>query len=402
MKNYTVLHSHTDLSQAFTVLDSANKFEQYIDKAKELGMKAFAFTEHGNVLHWYSKKKYCEENGIKYIHGVEAYVTETLDETFNDNYHMVLLARNKEGFKEINKLCSIASMRRGERYQYKDYPKDIHFHRVPRITYEELKNTSDNIIIMTACLGGILNNGHKELQRDFIKFMVANKHRCFLEVQHHDVDEQKEYNKKLYEIHKMTGLKLVATTDTHALNDEYLKGREVLQRSKNIYFENEEGWDLVFRTYDELVQAFDKQGALPKEVYLEAIENTNHIADLIEEFELNMDFKYPKTHDEPLKILWEKIKEGLEFRSETLTDEKRERIIEEVETFKATKSVDFILFDHEVKKFCIDNGIEFGEGRGSVAGSYVCYLLGIHHVNPLKYDLLFSRFMSPYRVTLAD
>lgn len=399
--NYTVLHSHTELSQAFTTLDSVNNYKQYVDKACELGMKAFAFTEHGNVMQWYSKKKYCEEKGIKYIHGVEAYVTESLKERIADNYHMVLLAKNKDGFREINKLCSIASMR-DEKYVYKDYPAGNHFYRVPRITYDELKQTSDNIIILTACLGGILNNGGEELQVDFIDFMKKNKHRCFLEIQHHNVPDQVAYNKKLYKIHQHTGIELVATTDTHALNDEYLKGREVLQKSKNIHFANEDNWDLVFRSYVELVEAFEKQGALPKDVYLTALNNTNRIADMVEEFSLDLSFKYPKTHENPKEALWEKIKEGLEYRNETLDDTKRERIIREVETFDESDANDFILFDHEIKKFCIDNGIEFGEARGSVGGSYVAYLLGIHHVNPLKYDLLFERFMSKERVTLGD
>jgi len=141
-KNYTITHLHSDLSNGTTNIDSITKYEKYIDRAKELGMKSIAFTEHGNLFQWKKKKEYCEKNGLKYIHGVECYITEDLENKVRDNYHTCLYARNFEGFKEINKLISKANNRANcivvegeEQYYY-----------VPRITMCDFLNISNNII----------------------------------------------------------------------------------------------------------------------------------------------------------------------------------------------------------------------------------------------------------------
>ena len=134
--NYTILHLHTDLSTATTNIDSVTKSEDYIKKAASLNMKAIAFTEHGNLLNWAKKKELCEKYGLKYIHGIEAYLTQTLDEKIKDNYHCCLYAKNYEGVKELNKLVSRSFNR-----------KDNHFYYTPRISLDELENTSNNIIV---------------------------------------------------------------------------------------------------------------------------------------------------------------------------------------------------------------------------------------------------------------
>ena len=205
--NYTILHLHSQFSNGVTNIDSITDYREYVEAAKNMGMTAIAFTEHGSVFSWLHKKEAIEAAGMKYIHGIEAYVTETLEEKVRDNYHVILLAKNYDGVKEINSL-STASFNRN----------DNHFYYVPRISFDELINTSDNIIITSACLGGILNNGSDELQERFINFMEAHKDRCFLEIQHHCDSEgrQAAYNKKLYEISKRTGIRLTVGTDTHA------------------------------------------------------------------------------------------------------------------------------------------------------------------------------------------
>jgi len=139
-KNYTLFHLHSD----FSVLDSATKFNWYIDKAIELGMKSICFSEHGNFFNWVKKKQYCDKSGLKYIHGQEFYVTDSLETKVRDNHHIILIAKNWEGVKELNKMSSIA------------HQKDGHFYYDPRITSQELFNTSNNIIVSTSCLGGIL------------------------------------------------------------------------------------------------------------------------------------------------------------------------------------------------------------------------------------------------------
>ncbi|HZJ99648.1 MAG TPA: PHP domain-containing protein, partial [Tissierellaceae bacterium] len=136
-----MLHLHTEKSSAFTTLDSTTKYEEYIDRAKEYNMESIAFTEHGNVLGWINKKRYSEEHGLKYIHGVEAYITEGLtddiDSRVYDNFHVILLARNYEGVKEINKLLSQASVR-SDVHTYEDMSDVPHYYYQPRITYKDL------------------------------------------------------------------------------------------------------------------------------------------------------------------------------------------------------------------------------------------------------------------------
>lgn len=395
MNNYTVLHCHTDLSSATTNIDSVTKYEDYIKYASELGMKAIAITEHGNILSWVKKKETCEKYGLKYIHGIEAYLTETIEEKVRDNYHCCLYAKNWEGVKELNKLISSSFNR-----------KDNHFYYTPRILIDDLFNTSDNIIVSSACLGGVFNKGNDKVKERFLNFFIQNKHRCFLEIQHHNVKDQIEYNKYLYELSLKYDLQLVANTDTHCLNKVHEKGRSILQKAKNIYFSDEEGWDLTFKSYDELIDSYIKQNSLPMEVVLKAIDNTNKIADMIETFELNREYKYPKLHENGEQVLKQKINEGVlrlginkydNYKTEYLP-----RIYEELETYKHNQAIDFLLLDEDIKSWARDNDMYCGYSRGSCSGSIICYLIGMTDVDSIKYDLNFSRFMNKERVSLAD
>ena len=395
MNNYTLTHLHTDLSNAFTTIDSVTKYSHYVKKAHELGMKAIAFTEHGNVLSWVNKKKECDAYNIKYIHASEVYVTEDLNNKIRDNYHTCLYAKNWEGVKELNILLTKA--------RNKD---DGHFYYAPRISYDELINTSDNIIIATACLGGIVAKGNDNIKKRFLEFLKQNKHRCFLEIQHHNVSDQANYNKELYKISTELGVPLIAGTDTHALDDTHVKGRDILQKAKNIYFDNEEGWDLTLKTYDELVECYRQQNALPMEVILEAIENTNVLADMVESFSLNTSHKYPKMYENSEKVFMNKIKEGIVRRGiNKLPNYKTEyvpRIKYEIETFKHNGVVDYMLLEENIKTYGRNNNMYCGPGRGSVSGSVVAYVLGITDMDALKHNLNFERFMNMERVSLAD
>ena len=395
MNNYTVLHCHTDLSSATTNIDSVTKYEDYIKYASELGMKAIAITEHGNILSWVKKKETCEKYGLKYIHGIEAYLTETIEEKVRDNYHCCLYAKNWDGVKELNKLISSSFNR-----------KDNHFYYAPRILIDDLFNTSDNIIISSACLGGVFNKGNSEIKERFLNFFIKNKHRCFLEIQHHNVEDQISYNKYLYELSKEYDLQLVANTDTHCLNKIHEKGRSILQKAKNIYFDNEEGWDLTFKTYDELIESYEKQNSLPIDIVLKAIENTNKIADMIESFELNREYKYPKLYEDGEQVLKQKINEGIlrlgineydNYQSEYIP-----RIYEELETYKHNKAIDFLLLDEDIKSWARNNDMYCGYSRGSCSGSIICYLIGMTDVDSIRFNLNFSRFMNKERVSLAD
>ena len=383
MDIYTILHCHTMLSNATTTIDSVTGFQDYVDKAKECGMKALAISEHGNILEWWHKKCAIEKAGMKYIHAVEAYVTYSLKEKIRDNYHCLLIAKNYEGFLELNKLISNSFNKH-----------DNHFYYSPRITYDELKNTSDNIIVSTGCLGGILNKADENLYLDFIDWLIQNKSRCFLEIQHHNVDEQIAYNKKLINLSKRFNIPLLATTDTHCLNNIHVKGREILQLAKNIKFEEESGWDLTFKTYDELCVAFEKQG-ISASVYKVALENTNKIADMVEPFDLDKNTKYPKIYDNPEQTFKNKINQGIREHREVLSQYPKQKVKdivnEEFEVYKKVGAIDFMLLEVYLREWEKQNGIQCGFGRGSVSGSMIAYLLDVTQMNSLKFNLNFFR-----------
>lgn len=394
-KNYTIYHLHTHISNGVAGIDSIDSHGVYVEKAKSLGMKAIAFSEHGSVFNWKARKDVVEKAGLKYIHAIETYITETLDNKIRDNYHCVLIAKNWEGVKEINRLSSKAFNREDGSYYYS-----------PRITFEDLINTSDNVIITTACIASILYKGEEPLKQRFIEFLKRNPDRCFLEIQHHNTDSQKQYNQYLWNLSKETGLRLIAGTDTHALNAEHAEGRVVLQKGKNIFFDDENGWDLTFKTYDELVEAYRTQGVLPEKVYLQAIENTNVMADMVEPFTLDTSFKYPKISNNSVE----------EFRKRVFKEENIQKIVnegfsreqvlarlnEEFDTFVAVDACDYGYLQNYITKWCHEHDIWTGPARGSAATSLTLYALGVTEVNPLKYDLKFWRFMSPDKYSLAD
>lgn len=392
---YTVYHLHSDLSNGVTNIDSVTKYNEYIARAQELGMKAMAFSEHGSVFEWWHKKSAIEEAEMKYIHAVEAYLTATLDEKVRDNYHCVLLAKNYEGFLELNGLVSNSFNR-----------KDNHFYYAPRITFDELFSTSDNILVTTACVGGVFGKGDEAVQRAFLDFMVRNKHRCFFEIGHHIDPKQVAYNQKMFELSQQTGIPLIAGTDTHVLNEEHEKGRSILQMSKNIQFDGEERWDLKFKSYEELVNAYRKQGSLPEAVYMQAIENTNVMADMVEEFELDRGTKYPHIYENPDETFRAKVDAAVHTHPYALQyhgeGELKQVVDEEFKVYQATQSIDFMLLQTYLREWEKENGIQCGYGRGSVSGSMIAYLLGITQMDSMRFGLNFFRFMNPSRVTNAD
>ena len=432
-KNYTVYHCHSDLSNGVTNIDSITKFEEYVDYAASLGMKAFAFAEHGSVFQWVKKKVYIEKKGMKYIHAEEFYVTEELFqepkteeyqkrlteltesllgtdpeiaqqeiEAFiednktkvRDNYHVVLIAKNYDGVCELNELSSKAFNK-----------EDGHFYYAPRITMDELVNTSDNILVTTACIGGILCKGNKEIQTRMMEFLVANKHRCYLEIQHHIDRLQIEYNKYLVSISEKYNIPLIAGTDTHALNKTHLIGREILQKAKDVKFDNESKFDMTFKTYEELVNCYKAQNGISENKYLEAIENTNHMADRIEEFKLDYSYKYPKLYDDSLGVFKQKIIQGIKDRGVNKYSnfqEYKDKINYELGTYQHNGSIDFMLLEEDYKTALRKQGVYCGYSRGSVSGSIIAYLLGITDVDSIKYKLNFERFMNQERVSLAD
>ena len=383
------------LSNAVTNIDSVTAYSEYIQKAHDLGMRAMAFSEHGSVMGWVKKKLQMEELGMKYIHAEEFYLTQSLEEKMRDNYHCLLIAKNYDGVMELNKLSTKSFNREDGSYYY-----------APRITIDDVKNTSDNIIVSTACLGGVLNKAPEDVKKDFFEWIVKNKHRCYLELQPHLDDDQIRYNQSLWALSKSYGVPLVMCTDTHALNSTHVEGRTILQKSKNIHFDGEDKFHLEMLSYEELVNLCRMQNALPISVYLEAIENTNRIADQIETFNLNYEYKYPHLWgDNSEEVLREKIRDGIKWRGVDKLPNYQEyldRIEYEMKAYIHNGAIDFMLLMEDIIAWCKTQDILVGYGRGSCNGSIVAYLLGITEMDSIKHGLNFDRFMNTERVSLSD
>ena len=410
MKDFLNLHLHTDFSNTLTIPEVVNKVDHYIERYKQDGATAIVFTEHGNILSWTDKKNKANKAGLKYIHGMEAYVTESLDEKIRDNYHLILLAKNKDGVDELNRMSSKSFYGQGNKES-----DDNHFYYVPRISFGELEQTSDNILILTGCLGGPLwqnhrNNYHERLDM-WLQFFIKNKHRVWLEVQPHNTGEQKVYNKVLSDWSKEHGLKLVATNDVHAIDERSDKARKILMKSKSVSFgdseEDEEGLELWLKNYDEMVQSFQEQGVLSYEEITSALDETIKIADSITDFEFDLSFKYPKIFDDSEKVLQRKIKEGYIARGfdKKPRDEQKlylDQIKYEYSVYKDMGAVDYILLMNYIIEQAIVNDVHVGYARGSVSGSLIALLLNVIEVDPIKESLSFSRFLNPARLNLSD
>lgn len=390
MKNYTTYHLHTELS----LLDSCTNFKLYVDKAKELGQTAICFTEHGNVYNWIEKKMYCKEQGIKYLHGVECYLTEALFHTneetgeqskIRDNYHTILIAKNYAGFQELNTLIDLST-------------QEDHFYYKPRLTFDEFKNLSSNVIKISACLASPL---YKLRDEGLIQYYD------YLEVQPHiNSEDQKEYNKWLLQMSIKHHKPLIAGTDTHNLDKYKAECRSILQRAKHIIFTNEDEFDLTYKSYDELVEMFKQQDVLPEREYLDAIENTNIMAASVEEFELDTSFKYPKLYEDEERVFKQRINQmyNEKLKQGVIKNNPRyiQQIREEMRVFKKIGMVGFMLFMSELICWCWDNGIPIGPCRGSVGGSVIAYITDIIDVDPIVWNTVFSRFCNEHRTEIGD
>lgn len=401
MKQYDLIHVHDDDSNS-NMIEVVTKLKDYTNYIAEndTGIRNIAITNHGTITGWYNRKKHSEKVGMKYVHAVEGYVTMTLDEKVRDNFHITLFAKNTEGFKELNILTSNAYKR-----------DDGHYYYNPRIEWKDIKNTSDNIIISTGCLGGMLwqlRDSESEFE-EVLEFIKANKDRVYLEVQPHNIQDQKDLNKIVLSLAKDYDMNIIGGSDTHALDELHDKTRKVLQKSKGIEFSNEESFDLTLKTYDEMVQAFKVQGVLNDEQIETCLANTMKLTDSCEEIQLDYSKKYPKIYDGDSKsILKSKIKEGWKYRkmNEKLTDEEKvaykKQINYELSVYETNGAIDYLLLEDMVKGFARGRGIKYGYGRGSATGSIICYLLRITELDSIKHGLNFERFMSKERISLAD
>lgn len=377
-----------------SLLDSCTKFELYVDKAIELGQPAIAFSEHGKPLQWVKKKMYCDEQGIKYIHAVEIYLTESLEEKIRDNYHTVLIAKNLQGVKELNLAVS------------KSCDKE-HFYYVNRLSFEEFLKLSSNIITTSACLGSPLN----KLPITHPMYEKLVKRYDYLEVQPHDCQEQRDFNVHLAELAQKYKKPLIAGTDTHSLDSYKAECRRILLKYKNKSYGDEDTYDLTFKSREELEVAFAQQGVLTPEIYREAMDNTVAMAEQVEEFELDTSIKYPILYgnqEEDDRVFAERIKRMLQEKLDKgiIPIEQKEGFItaleEEQRVFKKIGMSGFMLCMSELICWCKENNIPIGPARGSVGGSRVAYVTDIIDLNPEQWHTVFSRFANSSRVEIGD
>lgn len=383
-------HCHTEDS----LLDSCTKYTDYVNLAVKDGMKALSFSEHGKPLNWTEKWAACKAAGIKYIHSVEIYLTESLEDKVRDNYHTVLMARNMDGLRELNTLIS------------RSCDKD-HFYYVNRISFDEFLNMSPNIISTSACLASPLNR----LPSSHPRYMELAKKYDFLEVQAHNHPDQIAFNKRLVKLSKQIGTPLIAGTDTHSSSKYKAECRSILLTAKHKSYGDEDSFDLTYKTYDELVEMFRIQGALSEEEYMSAIDNTNMLYDMTEEIELDTTIKYPilygsrEADSEMLtktveRKFAEKLANGIIPKEQE--EAFRAAIDEEMRVFRKLKMDGFMLSMSELVSWCKSQGMAIGTARGSVGGSRVAYVIDIIDLNPETWHTVFSRFCNEDRVEIGD
>ena len=299
------------------------------------------------------------------------------------------MAKNLAGVRELNSIVS------------KSCDSD-HSYYTNRISFDEFLNLSDNIISTSACLASPLN----KLPENHPRYLELAKKYDFLEVQPHNHPEQIEFNKRLLKLSKKIGTPLIAGTDTHSSTSYKSDCRQALIESKHKSYGDEDSFDLTYKTYDELVGMFDRQGALPKNEYLQAIENTNRLFDMTEDIELDTSIKYPilygsREKDSEVfvetvkKLFIEKLNSGVIPEYQEIAF--REAISEELRVFQKLKMGGFMLSMSELIRWCKSQGMAIGTARGSVGGSRIAYVTDIIDLNPETWHTVFSRFCNEDR-----
>lgn len=300
-----------------------------------------------------------------------------------DNYHTVLMARNMAGVLELNELIT------------KSCDKE-HSYYTNRISFDEFLNISDNIISTSACLASPLN----KLPQDHPRYMELARKYDFFEVQAHNHPDQIAFNKRLLSLSRLTGTPLIAGTDTHSSTKYKAECRAALMAAKGKSYGDEDAFDLTYKTYDELVEMFRVQGALPEDEYMQAIRNTHQLYDLTEDIELDTSIKYPilygsreadsqKFTETVYKKLEEKLESGVIPRSQEAAF--REAIEEELRVFRKLKMDGFMLSMSELISWCKEQGMAIGTARGSVGGSRVAYVTDVIDLNPETWHTAISK-----------
>ena len=397
--NFAHLHVHTE----YSLLDGSNKIKEYVNRVKELGMTAAAITDHGVMFGVIEFYRAARAAGINPVLGCEVYVApgsrfdkEAVGRDEDRYYHLVLLAENNTGYSNLMKIVS-----RGftEGYYYK-----------PRVDYEVLEQYHEGIIALSACLAGevqknLLRGLYDEGRKAALRYeKIFGKGNFFLELQDHGIPEQSIVNQQLLRLAEETGIELVATNDVHYTYAEDEKPHDILlclQTGKKLADEDRmryEGGQYYVKSKEEMAALFPYA--------LQALENTQKIADRCHvEIEFGVT-KLPKFDVPDGFTSWEYLNklcfDGLEKRYGEPGQELVDRLNYELGVIKNMGYVDYFLIVWDFIHFARENGIMVGPGRGSAAGSIVAYTLGITNIDPIRYQLLFERFLNPERVSMPD
>ena len=391
------LHTHTE----YSLLDGEASIKKLVARVKELGMDSCAITDHGSMYGVVDFYREAKSQGIHPVIGCEVYMAprsrfDKVHDIDNKTSHLILLAENQRGYKKLIKLVSAGYI---DGFYYK-----------PRIDFEMLKEHSEGIIALSACIAGevpkaLLRGDYDEAKKIALKYAeVLGKDNYFLEIQDHGLSEQKRIIPDMLRLSEETGIGLVATNDIHYLKKEDAKYQDVLmciQMEKKVddpdrmKFETEE---FYIKSPEEMTSLF--------EYVPQAIENTEKIAK-----RCNVDFDFGTRHlpayavpdgKDAFEYLRELCQSGLEKRYSPVSDELQKRLDYELGVIKSMGFVDYFLIVWDFIHFAKNNGVMVGPGRGSAAGSIVAYSLGITTVDPIKYGLIFERFLNPERVSMPD
>ena len=396
--NFTHLHVHTE----YSLLDGSNKIQEYVNRVRELGMDSAAITDHGVMYGVIDFYRAARAAGINPILGCEVYVApgSRFDREIGSGddryYHLVLLAENNQGYANLMKIVSKSFV---EGFYYK-----------PRVDLQLLEKYHEGLIVLSACLAGevarFLTRGmYEDAKAAALRYQdIFGKGNFFLELQDHGIPEQQNVNQQLLKMHRETGIELVATNDVHYTLAEDAQPHDVLlclQTGKKLSDENRmryDGGQYYVKSPEEMERLFPYA--------TEALENTHKIA---ERCHVEIEFgvtKLPKFDVPEGYTSWEYLNElcfkGLEERYQPVTEELKERLNYELSTIKNMGYVDYFLIVWDFIRYARDHDIMVGPGRGSAAGSLVAYTLGITQLDPIRYDLLFERFLNPERVSMPD
>ncbi|MBR4026491.1 MAG: DNA polymerase III subunit alpha, partial [Lachnospiraceae bacterium] len=404
--SFVHLHTHTE----YSLLDGSNKIKNYVKRVKELGMNSAAITDHGvmyGVIDFYKEAKAA---GINPIIGCEVYVAPNsrFDREFSHGedryYHLILLAENNKGYENLIKITSIGF---SEGYYYR-----------PRVDFETLEKYHEGLIALSACLAGeipryLVRGFYEEAKQIGLKYQKCfGKENFFFELQDHGIADQRRVNGELLRLSEETGIGLVCTNDIHYTYKEDVESHDVLlciQTNKKVTDENRmryEGGQYYVKSEEEMAALFPYAK--------QALENTQKIADRCHvEIEFG-NYKIPKyeipegfaTAKEFLVHLCDKGFEEKYTNNPEYTEEKRAEIYKEMQyelgIIEKMGFIEYILIVWDYIHWCKNNDCWVGPGRGSAAGSKVCYCTGITNIDPVKYNLLFERFLNPERVSMPD